>query len=315
MLKKVKEIMNNPLKNRPFLQRCKQLFSVSLFSLSYVFAFQPISSAVPQNTQLQEWRFSPENALLEFTLSSAAQPQVFYLRQPPRLVIDLPSTKLGYVPTQENYSGAIQRIRLSQLNASVTRIVMDLTPGTVLTQNQVQLQPISTNPNRWTLRLSNNYSNTPGSTIYPPQAPIYQPQAPTYQSQPQIYQPQPPIYQSQPPIYQPQPQIYQSQPPIYQSQPSTLPSSNDLNPQPSPNVSVPPLTPNNREQIPSASMLPPANFSTPFGGVSNNASPLISPNFPVPNYPNNNPVNNPINNNAGSGVVPWGQNLPAVPQR
>ncbi len=288
--------MNKLFKNRNFLQWCKQLLPISLFSLSGILTLQTITSAIPLNAQLQDWRFSPENALLEFTLSNATQPKYFYLSQPPRLVVDLPSTKLGYVPTQQNYSGAIQRIRLSQLNANVTRIVMDLTPGTTFNSNQVQLQPASpNNPTRWVLRpFLTNYTNTP--PIYPPQ--------PT--NLPPIYSPQQPNYPPQQPSYLPQQPNYPPQQPIYSPQPTTLPPFGSNNTQTSPNVSVPPLTPNSPLQA-GGSMLPPASFSTPFPGVNNNTPPLISPNFPVPS-------NNPINNNPGSGIVPWGQNLPVLPQ-
>ena len=65
----------------------------------------------------------------------------------------MPATKLGYVPTKQNYSGPIQSIRVSQLKAGTTRIVMDLAPGSVLDPHQVQLQPVSwQNPTRWVLR-------------------------------------------------------------------------------------------------------------------------------------------------------------------
>jgi AMIN domain len=309
--------MNKPFKNRHFLPLGKQLFPIILLSLSGIFTLQTITRAVPLNAQLQDWRFSPENASLEFSLSNATQPKYFYLSQPPRLVVDLPSTKLGYVPTQQNYSGAIQRIRLSQLTADVTRIVMDLAPGTAFNANQIQLQPASpNNPTRWVLRpfltsYDNNLTPPYGQNAglppitYPPQQPIYSPQQPIYPPQQPIYSPQQPIYPPQQPIYSPQQPAYPSQQPIYSPQPTVAPQGNN-NSQTLPNVSVPPLTPNNSSQM-DGSILPPASFSTPFGAGNNNAAPLISPNFPVPG---NNSIDNP---NPGSGVVPWGQNLPVLP--
>jgi hypothetical protein len=348
MLQKNKgKIMNKPFKNRHLLQWCKQLFPIGLLSLSGIFTLQTITSAVPSNAQLQDWRFSPENGLLEFTLSNATQPKYFYLSQPPRLVVDLPSTKLGSVPTQQNYSGTIQRIRLSQLNTNVTRIVMDLTPGTAFNPNQVQLQPASpNNPTRWVLRpFLTNYTNNPGfPPIYQPQPtnlppisypvqqpnyplqqpnypvqqpnyPIQQPNYPVQQPNYPIQQPNYPIQQPNYPIQQPNYPIQQPNYPIQQpnypvqqpnypiQQPNFPPLGNT---QTLPNVSVPPLTPNNPSQT-GGSMLPPASFSTPLGGVNNNVPPVMSPSFPAP-------TNNPINNNPGSGVVNWGQSLPTIPQ-
>jgi AMIN domain len=317
-----------------------RLFSISILSLCGVFTLPSWSNAVAPNAQLQDWRFSPEAAQLEFTLSATSQPKVFLLSQPSRLVIDLPGTKLGFVPTQQNYSGAIQRIRLSQLNASVTRIVMDLAPGTAINPNQVLVQPIS--PTSWVLRLFANFTNNTAPGIYAPQpanntppgfyqpllpnntAPgIYAPLPPN-NTAPGIYAPLPPnntapgIYAPLPPnntapgIYAPLPPnnaapgIYQPQAPGLITQPATSfpPTNNDTQQQPF--VRVPPLTPNNATQIP-GSMLPPATFPNPSGGIVN-TPPLISPNYnvptTVPTYPSN------PTSNTNPGVVPWGQSLP-----
>jgi AMIN domain len=164
----------------------KNLFSVSVFSvfsLSATLSLPLVSIAKVQNAQLQEWRFFPEVAQLEFTLSAASQPKLLYLRQPERLVIDIPGTKLGFVSTRQDYNGAIQRIRLSQLNASVTRIVMDLAPGTTFNPNQVLLQSVSSN--RWVLRpllTSYNPNGIPGG---------YFPNQPNNNYPPATYAPQP----------------------------------------------------------------------------------------------------------------------------
>jgi hypothetical protein len=308
----------------------KKLFSVSVFSilsLSGTLFLPSISIANVQNSQLQEWRFFPEVAQLEFTLSAASQPKLLYLRQPERLVIDIPGTKLGFVSTQQNYNGAIQRIRLSQLNASVTRIVMDLAPGTAFNPNQVLLQSVSSN--RWLLRpflTSNNPNGTPGG-YFPPQTNNYPPETyvPQYQNNlpPGIYAPQP--QNALPPgMYTPQPtgnlpttNLPNVSPGLYPPQPNGMlpsvsegnnslpPLTNNINnnTQQQPFVSVPPLNSNNTSQTP-GSILPPANFPSPSGGF-NNAPPLISPNS-VTTYPDN------VNGGANSNLtpVPWGQSLP-----
>ncbi|MBD2432270.1 AMIN domain-containing protein [Fischerella sp. FACHB-380] len=169
----------------------KLLFKISLFSLYTAFALEAgISSAVPVS-KLEDWRFDPQALQLEITLSAPSQPRYFFLSQPSRIVVDLPSTKLGYVSTQQNFSGAIKSIRVSQLNADVTRIVMDLMPGTFINPNQVQLQPLSPqNPTHWVLRpvtASNNTYSTP-TNIFPsyqqtPNAGLYSPPPPS-QNQP-----------------------------------------------------------------------------------------------------------------------------------
>ncbi|MEI2581360.1 AMIN domain-containing protein [Scytonema sp. PRP1] len=232
--------MDKRLMNKHFFRFCNYLFRVCLFSLYAtmlygntlsVYALETGNSTKKTNrnaapvvkkanryvapvARLEDWRFYPEALQLEMSLSAASQPRHFYLAQPPRIVIDLPGTKLGRIPTQQNFSGAIRTIRVSQLNADVTRIVMDLAPGTVINPNQVQLQPVSReNPNRWVLRpliasngtylpqgnLPSLPGNLPPGMYNPPQPPgnlppgMYNPPQPPGNLPPGMYNPpQPP---------------------------------------------------------------------------------------------------------------------------
>ena len=145
--------MDKQFKNRQFINKCKGLISVFLLSSYAVIALDTNSSTAAPRGQLEDWRFYPQNSELEISLSTPSRPQYFYLSQPPRIVVDLPDTKLGNVSVKQDYNGAIQRIRVSQLNEDVTRIVMDLAPGTFFDRNRVQLQPVSPqNPTRWVFR-------------------------------------------------------------------------------------------------------------------------------------------------------------------
>ncbi|MFH7025170.1 MAG: AMIN domain-containing protein [Heteroscytonema crispum UTEX LB 1556] len=300
-------------------RRCKQLFGLSLFGLCIAIPYdkpksvyaQTGSSDVQTVARLEDWRFYPETSQLELSLSAGTTPRYFYLAQPPRLVVDLPDTKLGYVPTQQNYSGAIQRIRVSQLNAGVTRLVMDLAPGTFLDQNQVQLQPASWQNNRWVLRPLINTGGINSSGFLQPVQPGSFPPSPNSD-----LPPNPNIYNNQPlPLNNYPPNIYNNQPPgnfnpLFSNPPfvtpppalSTQPPNIYNNPQ-QPFVIVPPLTPNNPYQQP-GSILPPATFPQP--GNLNNAPlfPAPSNNFPVPTVPNYQQPG------AFNGVIEFGQPFP-----
>jgi hypothetical protein len=275
----------------------KLLFKISLFSLYTAFALEAgISNAVPVS-KLEDWHFNPEALELEITLSAPSQPHYFFLSQPSRIVVDLPSTKLGYVSTQQNFSGAIKSIRVSQLNADVTRIVMDLIPGTFINPNQVQLQPVSAqNPTRWVLRpitVSNNTYSTP-TNIFP-----------SYQQTPNpgLYSPPPPSHNQPFPAttyYNQQPATNNQQLPVttYYNQQQAINNQQPL-------VTVPPLLPDNPSQLPN-STLPPAIFPNQSGNLNN------IPFFPTPNLPNY-PLPNPSNNqitNPNSGAIEFGQPLP-----
>lgn len=321
--------MNKQLKNKQFFQFCKYLFRVSLFALcTGVLYSKPPSvygfdvgntNTVAPLARLEDWRFYPEASQLEISLSAAAQPRYFYLAQPSRIVIDLPGTKLGKIPTKQNFYGAIQSIRVSQLNADVTRIVMDLAPGIFIAPNQVLLQPVSRkNPTRWVLRplLTTNGTSLPGdfsSTNISPPLPsntpgIYNPPQPPNNLPPSVYNnppqppsnlppsvynnPQQPFSNSPVDVYNP-PQPPNNLPPGTYNNPPQLPDnppSTTYNQQQVPDFSVPPplttLPTNNFPQAPSVQVPPlTPNNSSQFPG-----STLNPPSFPYQGrYRNNTP--------------------------
>ncbi|NJR15741.1 MAG: AMIN domain-containing protein [Calothrix sp. CSU_2_0] len=309
------QYLSQAIRKHPY----KKLFSASIFSifsLSATLSLPSASIANPQNAQLQEWRFFPEVAQLEFTLTAASQPKLLFLRQPERLVVDIPGTKLGFVSTRQDYNGTIQRIRLSQLNANVTRIVMDLAPGTAFNPNQVLLQPVSSN--RWVLRpfLSSYNPNGTSGGYFPPQPNNYPSgtYAPQLQNNlpPGTYAPQPAgnfpnnIPNVPPGLYLPQPNG--TLPPTFGGNNNLPPQTNNINNsnQQPPFVSVPPLNFNNTPQLPPGSILPPASLPSSSGGFINNAPPLLMNPNSVTTYPNN--INGGTNSNLTP--LPWGQSLP-----
>lgn len=102
-----------------------------------------------QAARLTNWQLDSATFELEVTLDEATTPHYFLLSQPPRIVLDLPNTQLGTVQTQQAYSGAIRQIRVSQFQAGITRIVLDLSPEVILEPQQIQLQSLG---NRVVLR-------------------------------------------------------------------------------------------------------------------------------------------------------------------
>ena len=131
-----------------------RLFMSRLKTLSLVGAIAILGSGTLElkaiAARLTNWRFDPALNQLEITLDEGTTPRYFLLAQPPRIVLDLPNTQVGMVETQQSYSGSIRQIRVSQFEASVTRIVLDLSPEVVLAPQQVQLQQVE--PGHWVLR-------------------------------------------------------------------------------------------------------------------------------------------------------------------
>ncbi|MEO1376634.1 MAG: AMIN domain-containing protein [Cyanobacteria bacterium J06635_10] len=293
--------MDKQFKNRQFIKECKRLISALLLSSYAIIALDTNSSIAAPRVQLENWRFYPQSSELEISLSAPSQPQYFYLSQPPRIVVDLPDTKLGNVSVKQDYNGAIQRIRVSQLNENVTRIVMDLAPGTFFDRNRVQLQPISPqNPTLWVFRPliggNGNYL-PPGNLSIGNDLPLgnYSPPQPTnspYNQQlPRILPPPRSPGNLPNRMYNPSliPHSVNTLPNF--ATPQTLPPVNINNGnRRQPTVTVPPITNNNlAPQIPNS--LPPATpFPSPTGNFNSSPSffqisPSNVPATPIPNNP------------------------------
>ncbi len=114
-----------------------------------------ITSTVAQAATLSNWSFNPSTDQLEVSLPEGVQPRYFLVAEPARIVLDLPSTQVGAVPTESNYGGAIQKIRVAQFQPDLARIVLQLSPNTVLAPGQVKLEKVGSaeqGTQRWTLR-------------------------------------------------------------------------------------------------------------------------------------------------------------------
>ncbi|MEJ6481656.1 AMIN domain-containing protein [Nostoc punctiforme UO1] len=276
--------MDQGLKTRQSCQWRKQLFNISLLGFCAAIALETFTTAATPVAKLDNWRFSPKTQRLEINLSANTTPRYFYLAQPSRLVVDLPNTKLGKVTTQQNYSGAIKSIRVSQLNANDTRIVLDLAPGTAFNPKQVQLQPVSRkNSTRWVLRPVSSGKTTATKPENSAPSPKKQPQTP-YKSQPPSNLPVTTTNLQAPLL---------TVPPISNDLPTTITNNSGQ-----PFVTVPPLNPNTSSQQP-ALILPPPSFPNQPGNL-NSIPPSVTSEFPVPTIPN---ASNPQ-------VIEFGQPLP-----
>ncbi len=116
-----------------------QLGNLSLIGVVAVVVLEAVSSSASAAI-LADWRFDPVAKQLEITLQDGTTPHYFLLDQPPRIVLDLPNTRLGRVIAQQNYSGQVRQVRVSQFQPNITRIVLELSPLVNLASEQVQLQ-------------------------------------------------------------------------------------------------------------------------------------------------------------------------------
>ncbi|HIK26624.1 MAG: AMIN domain-containing protein [Oscillatoriaceae bacterium SKW80] len=113
----------------------------------------PILAAV-----LADWGLEPHTNRLELLIEQATQPRLSVFNQPPRIVIDLPNTKLAVKPINEYYEGDVRRIQIEQFPAGGSRIVLEFQPNMVLDPARVQMQKLASQVDigafrdRWVVR-------------------------------------------------------------------------------------------------------------------------------------------------------------------
>lgn len=100
--------------------------------------------------ELTQWQFNDAAKQLEVTVPAGVKPRYFILAQPARIVLELPNTQVGTVPTQRSLTGSVREVRVSQFQPDVTRIVMQLAPEAVFAPGQVELKQVA--ENRWVVR-------------------------------------------------------------------------------------------------------------------------------------------------------------------
>ncbi len=87
---------------------------------------------------LSAWGFNVQNQHLTLTIPTGTKPTFFLMAQPPRIVLDIPNTRLGEVARSQQLTGVVRSIRLSE-NGDNTRIVLELAPNTRLDPRHADL--------------------------------------------------------------------------------------------------------------------------------------------------------------------------------
>jgi beta-lactamase class A len=90
---------------------------------------------------LSTWSF--DHNRLDFMVDQRIQPVAQLIANPTRLVIDLPGTKLGRSKIEQTIGQTVQSIRIGQLNAQTTRLVVELAPGYTLDPKQLVVRGVS----------------------------------------------------------------------------------------------------------------------------------------------------------------------------
>jgi hypothetical protein len=110
-----------------------------------------ISPAAAANT-LSSWQFDPATRQFTVTLPQGVAPRFLVAAEPARIILEIPNTRLGQVEVERSYGGAVQRVRLAELDGDILQVVLELAPGTALHPNHAQLTSMGVaDQTRWVL--------------------------------------------------------------------------------------------------------------------------------------------------------------------
>ncbi|WP_235656596.1 serine hydrolase, partial [Fischerella thermalis] len=103
--------------------------------VSIVLLSSPIKAA-----QLQSWSFDQARNQLHLTTDSGVQPRAFLIKNPTRLVLDLPGTNLNRDTVRQSFGSAIKEIRIGQVDSKTTRMVIELAPGYTVSPDKLLIK-------------------------------------------------------------------------------------------------------------------------------------------------------------------------------
>jgi N-acetylmuramoyl-L-alanine amidase len=101
--------------------------------------------------EILSWQFNTTENRIDFSTSSAVKPEAQMLANPSRLIVDLPDTRLNQPTSSQVLNNGIKSLRVGQVDADRTRMVLELDPGYSIDPQQVLIQA-STNK-QWSVQL------------------------------------------------------------------------------------------------------------------------------------------------------------------
>ncbi len=114
-----------------------------------------VTASAAQAAPLEEFQYNPQTDQLSFVLSDGVTPRYFLMAQPARIVVDIPNTQIGDLPLEQAFSGAVQRVEVTQVQPQLARVILEMSPQAVFARGQVSLQNVgdaAAQKDRWVLK-------------------------------------------------------------------------------------------------------------------------------------------------------------------
>jgi len=125
-----------------------RLISLALCGLATSLA---IATPTALANRLETFVYDLTDSKIEFSLKNDIEPKGTVISNPTRIVIDLPGIIYQGPTVRRRVGRGVQAVRVGQVDANTTRMVVELSPEVTLTSQDLRLK--SSRPGRWTMQL------------------------------------------------------------------------------------------------------------------------------------------------------------------
>ena len=142
----------NLLSNRKSANKSQSL-NIRLLSLTLCGFAGSVTLATPiaQANRLETFVYDLTDSKIEFSLKKDIEPKGTVINNPTRIVIDLPGIVYQGPTVRRRVGRGVQSVRVGQVDANTTRMVVELSPEVTLNPQDLRLK--SRQPGHWTMQL------------------------------------------------------------------------------------------------------------------------------------------------------------------
>jgi murein DD-endopeptidase MepM/ murein hydrolase activator NlpD len=138
------------LKDSPNYLRQPNIVRLFLAVLS-VSGSMAIATPTAQANRLETFVYDLNDSKIQFSLKNDIEPKGVVINNPTRIVIDLPGLVYQGPTVRRRVGRGVQAVRVGQVDANTTRMVVELSPEVTLNPRDLRLKSVK--PGQWTMQL------------------------------------------------------------------------------------------------------------------------------------------------------------------
>ncbi|OIP77968.1 MAG: metalloendopeptidase [Oscillatoriales cyanobacterium CG2_30_44_21] len=125
-----------------------------LLALLSVSSSMAIATPTAQANRLETFVYDLNDSKIQFSLKNDIEPKGVVINNPTRIVIDLPGLVYQGPTVRRRVGKGVQAVRVGQVDANTTRMVVELSPEVTLNPRDLRLKSLK--PGEWTMKLPQN---------------------------------------------------------------------------------------------------------------------------------------------------------------